>query len=524
VVEGARIGLDQTLEELLTRSTPLDIINGPMMAGMAEVGRLFAAGKLIVAEVLVSAEVMQAGVDYLKPYMTGDESASRGSLLLATVRGDVHDIGKNLVGIIFSTNGYKVVDLGVQCPSNKLIEAWREHRTSLIGLSGLLVRSAHQMVATAEDLRAAGIEVPLLVGGAALSPSFTTERIAPAYGRTVRYAADAMAGLAIANELNAPGVSMQEVGAGLAPALGADRSSGTVPASPRAAARAAPTPAANENAVGVAAIWAREPLPVAELPKPPDLKRHVLHDLPMDEIFGHLNPQMLFGKHLGVRGSVRRLLEAGDEKVTELKRRVEALQDAAVSRQWFKLAGVYRFFRAYGRADTVVILDADGTERAALPFLRQGRPPHACAADWVHPDPEAEDTVAIFVVTAGVGVRARAIDLRAKGKLLDSIALQALALETAEATAEWLHRRLRELWGFPDPPEMTMEERFRARYRGIRLSFGYPACPDLEPQVDVFRLLNPQEIDIRLTEGFMMDPEASVSAVVFHHPDAKYLA
>jgi 5-methyltetrahydrofolate--homocysteine methyltransferase len=524
VVEGARIGLDQTLEELLTRSTPLDIINGPMMAGMAEVGRLFGAGKLIVAEVLVSAEVMQAGVDYLKPYMTGDEAASRGSLLIATVRGDVHDIGKNLVGIIFSTNGYKVVDLGVQCPSERLIEAWRQQRTSLIGLSGLLVRSAHQMVATAEDLRVAGIEVPLLVGGAALSPSFTTDRIAPAYGSTVRYASDAMAGLAIANELTAPGVSMQEVGAGLAPALAADTSSATAPAPARAVAKAAPTAAANERAVGVAAIWEREPLPVAELPKPPDLKRHALHDLPMDEIFGYVNPQMLFGKHLGVRGSVRRLLEAGDEKVAELKRRVEALQDAAVTRKWLKLAGVYRFFRAYGRGDTVVILDPDGRERAALPFMRQGRPPHACAADWVHPDPEAADTVAIFVVTAGIGVRARAIDLRAKGKLLDSIALQALALETAEATAEWLHRRLRDLWGFPDPPEMTMEERLRARYRGIRLSFGYPACPDLEPQVDVFRLLNPQEIDIRLTEGFMMDPEASVSAVVFHHPDAKYLA
>jgi 5-methyltetrahydrofolate--homocysteine methyltransferase len=524
VVEGARIGLDQTIEELRTRSTPLDIINGPMMAGMAEVGRLFAAGKLIVAEVLVSAEVMQAGVDYLKTYMVGEETNVRGSLLLATVRGDVHDIGKNIVGIIFSTNGYRVVDLGVQCPSDRLIEAWREHRTTMIGLSGLLVRSAHQMVATAEDLRAAGIEVPLLVGGAALSPSFTTERIAPAYGATVRYAPNAMAGLAIANELTAPVAPAQEVGAGPASALAADPSGAAAPASARAAARAAHTPATSRKAVGVAAIWAREPLPVAELPKPPDLKRHVLHELPMDEIFGYLNPQMLFGKHLGVRGSVRRLLEAGDEKVAELKRRVEALQDAAVTRKWLKLAGVYRFFRAYGRGDTVVILDANGKELAALPFMRQGRAPHACAADWVHPAPEAKDTVAIFVVTAGIGVRARAIDLRAEGKLLDSIALQALALETAEATAEWLHRKLREQWGFPDPPEMTVEDRLRARYRGIRLSFGYPACPDLEPQVDVFRLLNPQEIDIRLAEGFMMDPEASVSAVVFHHPDAKYLA
>ncbi|HVN31506.1 MAG TPA: homocysteine S-methyltransferase family protein [Thermoanaerobaculaceae bacterium] len=530
VVEGARIGLDQTIEELRTRSTPLDIINGPMMAGMAEVGRLFAAGKLIVAEVLVSAEVMQAGVDYLKPYMVGDESASRGSLLIATVRGDVHDIGKNLVGIIFSTNGYKVVDLGVQCPSDKLIEAWRRDRTALIGLSGLLVRSAHQMVATAEDLHAAGIQVPLLVGGAALSDSFTRDRIAPAYGGTVRYASDAMAGLAIANELTSPAppaageVILSESSRRL-DERGIPGPSDPAVSGPARDSSAAALPQKSTGTVSaVAAIWEREPLPVSELPKPPDLKRHVLHDLPMDEIFSYLNPQMLFGKHLGVRGSVRRLLEAGDEKVVELKRRVEALQDAAVTRKWLRLAGVYRFFRAYGRGDNVVIQDPSGRELATLPFMRQARAPHACAADWVHPDPEAKDTVAIFVVTAGIGVRGRALDLRAEGKLLDSIALQALALETAEATAEWLHRKLRELWGFPDPPEMTMEERLRARYRGIRLSFGYPACPDLKPQVDVFGLLNPQEIDIRLTEGFMMDPEASVSAVVFHHPDAKYIA
>ncbi len=250
----------------------------------------------------------------------------------------------------------------------------------------------------------------------------------------------------------------------------------------------------------------------------------MLRELPIDEVFAYLNPQMLLGKHLGVRGSVRRLLETGDERVADLQRRVEALQDAAATRGWLAPAGVYRFFRACSRGDTVAVLDPDGRELAALPFMRQTREPHACAADWVSDDPGAFDAIAIFVVTAGTAVRARADDLRAEGRLLDSIALQALALETAEAAAEWLHRRLREQWGFPDPAAMTMEERFRARYRGIRLSFGYPACPDLEPQRDVFRLLQPEEIGVRLTEGFMMDPEASVSAVVFHHPDARYLA
>jgi 5-methyltetrahydrofolate--homocysteine methyltransferase len=498
---------------------PLAIINGPLMAGMDEVGRLFGAGQLIVAEVLVSAEVMQAAVDHLRPHMKGDASASRGSILLATVRGDVHDIGKNLVVIIFSTNGFRVVDLGVQCPSDRLIAAWREQRTDLIGLSGLLVRSAHQMVDTASDLRAAAIDVPLLVGGAALSGAFTRDRIAPAYGGAVHYAADAMAGLAIANGLRGAG---GPVALPVALSESREKRDERRVASAPAAPRDPSAPAGPQDDIGVTVLGPRSPVP--NLPRPPDLARHVLRDLPLDQVFAHLNAQVLLGKHLGVRGSVKRLLEAGDVKVRDLARRVEALQDAAVTRGLLRPAGVYRFFRACGRGDRVVLLDPSAREVAALPFARQQRPPHACAADWVSGDPSVGDTVALFLVTAGAGVRERAEALREAGELLDSIALQALALETAEAAAEWLHRRLRELWGFPDPPDMTMAERFRARYRGIRLSFGYPACPDLEGQAEIFRLLQPEEIGVRLTEGFMMDPEASVSAVVFHHPDARYLA
>jgi 5-methyltetrahydrofolate--homocysteine methyltransferase len=569
VIEGLRTGLAATLDELLARMAPLDVINGPLMAGMDEVGRLFGTGSLIVAEVLVSAEVMQAAVDYLRPHMKGESGADRGSILLATVRGDVHDIGKNLVGIILSTNGYRVVDLGVQCSSEKLIAAWREHRTDLVGLSGLLVRSAHQMVATAEDLRNSGVDVPLLVGGAALSGSFTRDRIAPAYGQPVHYAADAMSGLAIANQLMKPASGIRGPGSGAAGAgtgsgvsrfandtrPKADENSGAgSPAERGRSGRACGQPTADEappptvHSTATSYALPAPPPPDSEsrpadrastppppnpeprtpssepLPRPPDLARHVLRELPLDEVFAHVNAQMLLGKHLGVRGSVRRLLEAGDLRATELRKRVDALQDAAAARGWLAPTGVYRFFRAHSRDDQVIVVDLAGRRLATLPYPRQKRPPHASAADWVRPEPDAGDHVAIFLVTAGEGVRERAESLREEGRLLDSIALQALALETAEATAEWLHRRLRELWGFPDPPELTMEERFRARYRGIRLSFGYPACPDLEPQADVFRLLQPEEIGVRLTEGHMMDPEASVSAVVFHHPDARYLA
>jgi 5-methyltetrahydrofolate--homocysteine methyltransferase len=529
VVEGSRTGLEAALDELLASVDPLAIINGPLLTGMDEVGRLFGEGQLIVAEVLVSAEVMQAAVDHLRPHLTGDSAGQRGSILLATVRGDVHDIGKNLVAMLFATNGYEVVDLGVQCPSEKLIAAWRERRTDLIGLSGLLVRSAHQMAATAADLADAGITVPLLVGGAALTGSFTHSRIAPAYRSATLYASDAMAGLALANSLLArgprpatqkdespPPVILSTPPVILSGAKDPDepgappthRGAPRDPSSP-SAARSAPQ---DDETIGHA------------IPRPPDLARHVLARLPLDEVYAHLNHQMLLGKHLGLPGSLRRLLAAGDVRASELAERVERLKDAAASRGWLAPAAIYSFFRAHSRGEHVVIVSPEGAVLAELPFLRQDHRPHLSATDWVRPSADDGDSVGIFVVTAGKGVRERAADLATGGQLLDSYALQALALETAEAAAEWMHRRMRVLWGFPDPPEMTMEERFRARYRGIRLSFGYPACPDLEPQTDVFRLLRPEEIGVRLTEGLMMDPEASVSAVVFHHPEARYLA
>lgn len=513
VVEGRRSGIEACLEELLSRHDPLAIINGPLLAGMDEVGRLFGTGQLIVAEVLVSAEVMQTAVDRLRPHLEGEASASRGSLILATVRGDVHDIGKSLVNIIFSANGYHVVDVGVQCPSDRLIAAWQQHRTDLIGLSGLLVRSAHQMAATAADLAAAGISAPLLVGGAALSGAFTRNRIAPVYSGEVRYAPDAMAGLTLANELLRP-AGPRGAGPAASRRLHPPGQREVVESVP--AGSASPVAPPSERTAGRG--------PRTTIPPPPDLIRHVLPDLPLDSVFAHLNWQMLLGKHMGLRGVVRNLLEVHDVRAEEVARRVEALQDAAVTRAWMRPAAVYQFFRAVGRGDRVLLFDSAGQELASLPFARQHRPPHACAADWVSPDLADHDAVALFVTTAGHGVHERAEELQRQRHFADAIALQALAIESAEAAAEWLHRRLRALWGFPDPPEMKMEERFRATYRGIRLSFGYPACPDLEPQSDLFRLLLPESIGVHLTEGLMMDPEASVSAVVFHHPEGRYLS
>jgi 5-methyltetrahydrofolate--homocysteine methyltransferase len=501
IVEGTKLGLLEDLEALLAEGlSPLEVINGPLMAGMEEVGRLFAANQLIVAEVLQSAEVMKAAVEHLQAKMPRGEGAAKAIVLLATVKGDVHDIGKNLVDIVFSNNGYRVVNLGIKVPSEALVRAAREHGPQAIGLSGLLVKSAHQMVTTAQDLAAAGVDAPLLVGGAALTEKFTRSRIAPAYGGAVVYAKDAMAGLAL-------------LGRVLDPAQAARLRDET-----RALARE------GEAAAAEPLLDALDPPPVRSarvdlvppLP-PPDREERVLEPS-LEEVWPFVNPQMLFGKHLGLKGSFAKLLQEGDPKARELNDRVKDLRGSG----WIRPRALYRFFDAESEGNAVRIW-MEGRAAETFVFPRQGSGERECIADYVRPASEGGgDSVALFVTTAGEGVRGRAEELKREGRYLLCHMLQALALETAEAAAEWVHAKLRAQWGFPDPPEMTMLERFQARYRGKRFSFGYPACPDLSLQEPLFALLRPERIGVTLTEGHMMDPEASVSALVVHHPQARY--
>jgi 5-methyltetrahydrofolate--homocysteine methyltransferase len=229
---------------------------------------------------------------------------------------------------------------------------------------------------------------------------------------------------------------------------------------------------------------------------------------------------MLYGKHLGLRGLVSRLLADGDPKALELQAVVEDLKREAAARGWLRAHGIYRWFRARAAGDTVQLLTPEGEALAAFTFPRQAAGERLCLADYVRDD--VDDSVALFAVTCGEGVRERAEALKARGHYLESHGLQALAIECAEAFAEMLHARLRTLWGFPDPPELAIDEKLKAHYRGIRVSFGYPACPNLADQATLWRVLQPEHIGIQLTEGHMMDPEASVSALVFHHPSAKY--
>jgi len=508
IVEGSKDGLLDDLALKLKELGALDIVNGPLMRGMEEVGRLFNDNQLIVAEVLQSAEAMKAAVAHLEQFMDKDETAARGTIVLATVKGDVHDIGKNLVEIILKNNGYRIVNLGIKVPPEDLIAAYHSHKPDAIGLSGLLVKSAQQMVVTAQDLRAAGVEVPLFVGGAALTRKFTATRIATEYGGLTLYAKDAMDGLDLANRLFSATTrdALVERVRGDQEKLRAGTEVGDAPAAPAAAA------VASRSAVSRS----------VDVPAPPDLKLHVLRDVPLTHVFPYLNLQMLLGKHLGVKGSVARLLEQGDAKVRELNETVEQLERLAIEQRLVRASGLYRFYEAASAGDDLVLRDG-GREVARFHFPRQAGGERLCLADYVREQGSGEeDYVALFAVTCGAGVREQAERWKDEGQYLRSHALQALAIESAEAFAEMLHARLRTQWGFPDAPGLALSEKLKAHYRGIRVSFGYPACPNLGDQRILFDLLQPEQIGLTLTEGFMMDPEASVSALVFHHPEAKY--
>lgn len=505
ILEGTKEGLIADLE--LAREifdAPLDIINGPLMEGMAEVGRLFNENQLIVAEVLQSAGVMKAAVAHLEQYMEkGGDGASKGKMVLATVKGDVHDIGKNLVDIILSNNGFKVVDLGIKVTPAALIEAIRREKPDFVGLSGLLVKSAQQMVITAQDFKEAGIDIPIMVGGAALSRRFTETKIAAVYDGLVLYSKDAMQGLELANRVmdsNEREIMVAEL------------------------------KEAQEKRIEADAKRTARPVVVAERPVrtvvdanvfvPRDLKRHVNREYAVSHLHPYVNMRTLIGHHLGLKGNLEQMLAEGDKRAVELK----ALVDSYLTDGTLKPAGMYQFYPAQSSGNDVIIYDETGkNEIQRFTFPRQAKAPFLCLADFLKSVESGEmDYVAMLVVTAGLGVREKAVALKEDGKFLESHALQATAIELAEGFAERIHQEIRDQWGFPDGVDFTMRDRFAAKYQGQRFSFGYPACPDLEDQLKLFVTLKPETIGVTLTEGFMMEPEASVSALVFAHPDARY--
>jgi 5-methyltetrahydrofolate--homocysteine methyltransferase len=514
VVEGTKEGLLDDLALALNEyPEPLDIINGPLMVGMAEVGRLFNDNQLIVAEVLQSAEVMKASVSYLEPYMenNSESSSKKGKVLLATVKGDVHDIGKNLVEIILSNNGYEVVDLGIKVTPNELIEAIRKESPQILGLSGLLVKSAQQMVLTAQDLKQANVSIPILVGGAALSRKFTDNKIAPEYNGIVLYAKDAMDGLSLTNRLQ----NSEERKLIINERIEKRRS---IDANASISKQAGTSP--------ISTLERRSNISTdGPIYIPSDTKRHLLNNYSIDHIRPYINMQMLIGHHLGLKGKFAQLLEEKNDKALHLKRVIDDLLDNADSKQILQPSGVYQFFPAQSDGDDLIIYHPEkkNEQLVRFAFPRQAKEPFLCLSDYVKPVTSGQiDYVGFFAVTAGKGVRDYANQLKENGDYLKSHAIQALALETAEGFAERIHLLMRDKWGFSDPVDLSIKDLFAAKYQGQRYSFGYPACPNLEDQAKLFDLIKPEDIGINLTEGFMMEPEASVTAIVTSHPSARY--
>jgi len=507
VVEGTKEGLTTDLDEKLSSGTPpLDIINGPLMTGMDEVGRLFNDNQLIVAEVLQSAEAMKAAVAHLEPHMEKGESSTKGKIVLATVKGDVHDIGKNLVEIILGNNGYEIVNLGIKVPPVELVQACKEHQPDILGLSGLLVKSAQMMILSAEELTVQGQTPDMLVGGAALTRNFTRKRIAKAYGGRVLYAKDAMDGLAWANKLINPDLQadvdafIEEEGAKIAARAAIPKASSGAPKQ---------TPSDIEV--------------VADVPAPPDFDRHVIRNVSLDEVWSWINPKMLMGKHLGFRGDFEASLKAGDKQASGI---ADVLERVRAEARGGRMVGnvVWQWFEAAGEGDKMLLWHPGATDPAVDWTLPRQANGGIALSDYVKPRDGAArtDVVCLFATTFGAGVRAWADAEKEAGNFLMSHAIQAVGLEAAEAAAEWIHGRIRAHWGFGDPPEMTMKDRFKAKYHGKRYSPGYPACPELEMQEGLFAALKPEDIGIELTDGHMMEPEASVSAMVLHHPQARY--
>lgn len=509
VVEGTKEGLIPDLEIALQTYSPLEVINGPLMRGMEEVGRLFNNNELIVAEVLQSAEVMKASVSYLEPFMEKSETAVKGKIILATVKGDVHDIGKNLVEIILSNNGYKIVNLGIKVPPEQIIEAYRREKADAIGLSGLLVKSAQQMVITAQDLRTAGVDVPIMVGGAALTRKFTKTRIQPEYEGIVLYAKDAMDGLDLANKLSDPEQRqrlIQELRESLeSDVMDTGKKEEKLPQLTR---------------VSSSAVSKNLPVHV-----PQDTERHIMRDYPISHLMPYVNMQMLLGHHLGLKGKVEQLLGDKDAKALQLKDTVDSILYAAQTTGIINAHGMYRFFPAQSSGNDVIVYDPQDPSIVleTFTFPRQDKEPYLCLADYLKSVESGEmDYVGFLLVTAGHGINELAKEWRDNGDYLKSHALQATALEVAEGFAERMHHIMRDVWGIADRVDMTMQERFGAKYIGQRFSFGYPACPNLEDQAKLFNLLKPEDIGVELTESFMMEPEASVSAIVFAHKEARY--
>ncbi|MDE2164871.1 MAG: methionine synthase [Alphaproteobacteria bacterium] len=520
IVDGDRSGLEADLDAALQRMGPLNIINNILLAGMKTVGDLFGAGKMQLPFVLQSAETMKAAVAHLEPHMERIEGAEKGTIVLATVKGDVHDIGKNLVDILLTNNGFKVINLGIKQPLNSILEAAESHSADAVGMSGLLVKSTVVMRENLEEMTRRGIGLPVILGGAALTRRYVEEDCAKAYaGGTVAYARDAFEGLALMNNV-VNGTFVNTV---------AEQREKTkdkpVNQSRRLGRAAEPRPL---RPVELEEIRLRR----AELargvpvPRPPFWGPRTIARVPLKTVVPYLNERMLYQFHWGFRKQGRTLGEFKAWARQELRPVLNQLLERVAQENILVPQAAYGYWPCAAAGDELVLYDPESAnEVARFSFPRQSKPGGLCIADFFRDITANErDVVALQVVTMGSGASEVARQWFADNRYKDYLYLHGLSVEMAEALAEYLHQRVRAELGFAGEEARDIEGLLRQEYRGSRYSFGYPACPDLAQQRQLLSLLRAQEIGVSLTEEDQLDPEQSTSAIVVLHPQAKYFS
>ena len=507
--------LDELLEEALVNYTPLDLINNILLDGMRTVGDLFGARKMQLPSVLDSAGVMKAAVAYLEPKMEKKEGSQKATIVLATVKGDVHDIGKNLVDIILTNNGYRVVNLGIKQPSDTIIKAAIAEKADAIGLSGLLVKSTLEMKYVVQDLHHQKLEFPVICGGAALTRKYVEDDLRREYSGGIFYADDAFAGLHIMEDLaSANGERARRIAEGKVV---------------KEFARAA---VAGGNGDGVTAP-SIEIAPAPNIPQPPFWGVRVLQpqDFDLREIFQYINETALFKNQWQLKTASQE--DYGRLVETKYRPILKNLEEEVIEAGWFEPKVVYGYFGAQGEANDVIVYslpegwkqgDALPTETLRFTFPRQREGRRLCISDFFLPKSSGRmDVLGMSCVTIGARASHETQKLFESGEYTKYLYLHGLSVESAEGLAELSHKKIREELGIAGDDSPHIRDLFHQKYRGSRYSFGYPACPNLEDQTKLFALLHPDEtIGVHLTTGFLLDPEQSTSAIIVHHPAAKY--
>ncbi len=509
-------------EARLALESPLSVIEGPMMAGMSVVGDLFGAGKMFLPQVVKSARVMKRGVAQLEPFMEAERdkraSSRAGRIVMATVKGDVHDIGKNIVGVVLGCNNYEIIDLGVMVPCDKIIRTAIEQEADMIGLSGLITPSLDEMVFVAKEMERQGLTMPLLIGGATTSRQHTAVKIAPAYSGPVVHVHDASRAVSVVSSL----LDKKQHGT-FVEYVRTEQERLRKAHAGRAVKRPMPLADARKRATPVQ--WK-----VEDLARPSFLGARIIDEQPLSELIPYIDWTFFFAAW-ELKGKFPRIFEHPDygDAARELYGNARTLLDTIVKDKSLTAKGVYGFWPAASEGDDIVLFETEARKKEIARFnmLRQqvkhDAGPCRSLADFVAPqDTHLPDYIGAFAVTAGLGERELASRFEKDYDDYDAIMVKALADRLAEAFAEQLHRRARHEWGYDLKEHLSPHELLEEQYRGIRPAFGYPACPDHTEKAKLFALLEPERIGMAHTDRFAMMPAASVSGLYFAHPETRY--